>query len=156
MSELGLAPALAFLRRAGLLAAVLAVMAGIFGMHVLSSTNTLHSSAPAAAAVYTHHGSSGAESGTHKMAGSVPLESALAGDGVQTVHCADSGNCATMQAMTAACTPSARTGSLSAPLPGAAIIDWNTDDDGDLVLTSAQWAYRPGSPSPGDLCISRT
>lgn len=155
MSEVGLAPALAFLRRAGLLAAVLAVIAGIFGMHVLSTTHTLHSPAPAAAAVNNHHGSSAAETGAHKVAASVPLESALADDGVQTVQCADSGNCATMQAMTAPCIPSARSGSLSAPLPGAAIIEWNTDDGG-VVLTSAQWAYRPGSPSPGDLCISRT
>jgi len=52
------APAVAFLRRAGLLTAVLALIAGIFGMHVMTATHAMHSPATAPATVSAHHESS--------------------------------------------------------------------------------------------------
>lgn len=149
------APAIAFLRRAGLLAAVLALLAGIFGMHVLTATHALHSTA-ASGSAEAHHGSS-PEAHTGKPdpdAASAP-DPAGAGDGMQAVQCAVSGNCTSMQSMAGACTPSAKTASLSAPLPGTAIIT-RAAGPGDLATISPRWSYQPVGPSLGDLCISRT
>jgi hypothetical protein len=150
--------AIVFLRRAGLLAAVLALIAGIFGMHVMTATHTVHSPPTAGAAVSAHHNSSPAgHTGEHAPGpSSAPDMPGVEDDaGTRTVQCTDSGNCASMQSMTASCTPSAKTGSLAAPLPGAGFIARNTNT-GTLTTISARWSYLPGSRSPGELCISRT
>jgi hypothetical protein len=76
-------------------------------------------------------------------------------EGTPIAQCTESGTCTGMQSMNGSCTPSAKTGSLAAPLPGAGIISRNMAT-GTLIAISAQWSFRPGSPSPGDLCISRT
>lgn len=164
--------AITFLRRAGLLTAVLALIAGIFGMHVMTATHAMHSPATAAVAVSTPHGSSPA---TAAAAVSIPHGSSPAGHtaerlpgpasaqmpaaqdeaGARTGPCTDSDNCTSMQSMTAACTPSAKTGSLAAPLPGTGIITRNTNA-AMLSAIGQRWSYLPGSPSPGELCISRT
>ena len=152
------ARAIAFLRRAGLFATVLALIAGIFGMHVMTATHAMHSPATAGAAVSVHHESSPAgHTGEHAPGpSSAPDMPGAQGEaGTRTVQCTDSGNCTSMQAMTGSCTPSAKTGSLAAPLPGAGIIA-GTSATGTLATISAQWSYLPGSPSPGELCISRT
>lgn len=152
------ARAISFLRRAGLLATVLALIAGIFGMHVMTATHAMHSPATAAAAVSVHHESSRAgHTGEHDPGPSAAsdMPGALDEAGTRTAQCSGSGNCASMQPMTAACTPSAKTGSLAAPLPGAGIIARNVTS-GTLATISARWSYLPGSPSPGELCISRT
>lgn len=152
------AQAIALLHRAGLLATVLALIAGIFGMHVMTATHAMHSPATAAAAVSVHHESShAAHTGEHAPGPSAAsdLPGALDESGTRTVQCSDSGNCTSMQRMTAACTPSAKTGSLAAPLPGAGIIARNVNT-GTLATIGARWSYLPGSPSPGELCISRT
>lgn len=141
-------PAVAILRRAGLLFAVPALMAGIFGMHVLTTTHALHSTV-SSASVEAHHGSSSAAQPAHHTTDTVPR------DGMQSAHCADPGHCTSAQAMNAACTPSAKAGSLAAPLPGNAIIARRTNAR-DLTVTSTRWSYLPVSPSPGELCISRT
>ena len=150
--------AITFLRRAGLFTAVLALIAGIFGMHVMTATHAMHSPAMAAATAGAHHDSSPAGHAVEAPAGpSSAPETPAAQDeaGARTVQCTDSDNCASMQSMTAACTPSAKTGSLAAPLPGTGIIVRNTN----AAVPSAigpRWSYLPGSPSPGELCISRT
>jgi hypothetical protein len=152
------ARAIAFLRRTGLFAAVLALIAGIFGMHVMTATHAMHSPATAAAAVSAQHESSPAgHTGEHSPGPSSAsdMPEAEGEAGTRTVQCTDSGNCTNMQAMTAACTPSAKTGSLAAPLPGTGIIARNINT-GTLATISARRSYRPGSPSPGELCISRT
>lgn len=152
------APAIAVLRRAGLLAAVLALIAGIFGMHVMTTTHAMHSPATAAAAVSAHHNSSPAgHTGEHAQGrSSAPDKPGVQDEtSARTVQCTDSGNCTSMQAMTEACTPSAKSGSLAAPLPGAWVIARSTNT-GALTHASAGWSYLPGSPSPGELCISRT
>ena len=150
--------AIAFLRRAGLFAAVLALIAGIFGMHVMTATHAMHSPATAAATVSAHHGSSPAgRAGAHPPGPSSSPDVHAAQDeaGARTVQCTDSNNCTSMQSMTAACTPSAKTGSLAAPLPGTGIITRNPTT-GTQSTISALWSYLPGSPSPAELCISRT
>ncbi len=153
------ATAIAFLRRAGLFAAVLALIAGIFGMHVMTATHAMHFAATAASTVGAHHESSPAgHTGEHVPgpASSAPDMPGVEDDaGSRTVRCTDSGSCTSMQAMSASCTPSAKTGSLAAPLPGTGIIARNTTT-GAFATTSARWSYLPGSPSPGELCISRT
>ena len=153
------AAAIAFLRRAGLLTVVLALIAGIFGMHVMTATHAMHSPATAAATVSAHHGSSPAGHTGELPAGpsSAPDVHASAQDeaGARTVQCTDSNHCTSMQSVTAACTPSAKTGSLAAPLPGTGIIARNTN----AAMPSAiglRWSYLPVSPSPGERCISRT
>ena len=152
------APAIVFLRRAGLLTAVLALIAGIFGMHVMTATHAMHSPATAAATVSAHHDSSPAgHTAKHLSGASSAPEMPAAQDeaGARTVPCTDSDNCTSMQSMSAACTPSAKTGSLAAPLPGTGIIA-NNPTAGTQSTISARRSYLPGSPSPGELCISRT
>lgn len=152
------ASATAFIRSAGLFATVLALIAGIFGMHVMTATHTMHSPAAAAATVSDHHESSRAgHTGEHPPGplSGPGMPAAQVEAGAPTVQCTDSDNCTSMQSMTAACTPSAKTGSLAAPLPGTGIIARNTNA-GTPGSISARWSYLPGSPSPGELCISRT
>ncbi|MCB5291707.1 hypothetical protein [Arthrobacter sp. SO3] len=152
------ASAIALLRRAGLFTAVLALIAGIFGMHVMTATHDMHSPAPAAATVSVHHDSSPAgHTAEHPPGSSSGPEMPAAQDeaGARTVQCPDSDNCTSMASMTAACTPSAKTGSLTAPLPGTGIIARNTNTETQSTI-SVRWSYLPGGPSPGELCISRT
>lgn len=150
--------AIAFLHRAGLFAVVLALIAGIFGMHVMTATHAMHSSGTASAMVSAHHVSSHAGHTEKHLSGasSAPEMPAVQDEaGARTGQCTDSDSCTSMQSMTAACTPSAKTGSLAAPLPGTGIIARNPNA-GTPSTISARWFYLPGSPSPGELCISRT
>ncbi|QCO99573.1 hypothetical protein FCN77_20000 [Arthrobacter sp. 24S4-2] len=155
---------MAFLRRAGLFAAVLALIAGIFGMHVMTATHALHSPATAAAALGAHHESSAAGRTPEHASGSLfapdtPDAPATSGPDDQSatgkVQCTGSGNCSSMQAMSASCTPSVKTGSLTAPLPATGV-SFRKPNTGAPAAISTRWSYLPGSPSPGDLCISRT
>jgi hypothetical protein len=145
----------AFLRRAGLFGAVLAIIAGIFGMHVVTGTHAMHS--PAATAATAHAASSGHHAGHQEPEAARDQLAPGAQDTVRVraEKCSDSGGCASMQTMTAACTPSAKTGSLTAPLPGTTVfaVDSNTSDD---AKATECWSYLPDSPSPGELSISRT
>ncbi len=152
------APAIALLRRAGLFTAVVALIAGIFGMHVMTVTHTMHSPATAAATVSAHNDSSLAgNTGEHPPGPLSAPEMPAAQDqaGARTVQCTDPNGCTSMKSMTADCTPSAKTGTLAAPLPGTGIIARKADTGTQRTL-SALWSYLPGSPSPGELCISRT
>jgi hypothetical protein len=155
----------AFLHRAGLFAAVLAIMAGIFGMHVMTGTHSMHSpdaaiatTATAAAAGMVHSGPSGHTG--HQTPGpssDSPVSGGQDAAGTAVEQCPDTGSCScpSMQAMTGACIPSANTGSLTAPLPGTAVLAVN-NNPGTLLVGAGRWSYLPGSPSPGELCISRT
>lgn len=149
--------AITFLRRAGLFGAVLALIAGIFGMHVMTGNHALHSPSMAAAAGSAHHESSAAGHAGGRLAASTApnVPGFQTGSGVDAVQCANSGNCTSMQAMTASCTPSAKSGTLAAPPPGVWVIASSTNT-GTLTDASVGWSYLPGSPSPGELCISRT
>jgi hypothetical protein len=153
--------AAAFLRQAGLLSGILAVLAGILGMHVMTGTHSMHSpaafTATTAGTVHTEpsgadgHAAHGAPD-TSPIHRSTGLENA-ASDSVEQCSCSDS--CTSLHTMTVSCTPSAKTGSLSAPLPGTAVFG---------IISNARapgrvpglFSYLPGSPSPGELSISRT
>ena len=147
----------AFLRRAGLIGAVLAIIAGIFGMHVLTGTHAMHSpaSATAAAAARTAAvppGHAGHPAAPGTFSGPASAEQDRPGAGAE--QCSESGDCTSMQAMTVACTPSAKTASMAAPPPGTLLLGIsNTAARG---IGTVHWSYLPDSPSPCELSISRT
>lgn len=148
--------AAAFLRRAGLLAAVLAITGGILGMHILTATHSMQSPASAAA---TAAGRSVAASSVHTghpagvFAQGRFLERAAAGTAMG--QCPESGDCTTgMHSMTAACVPSAKTAPMAAPPPGTLILGISNHTAAGPV--TGQWTYLPISPSPCELSISRT
>lgn len=151
--------ATAFLRRAALLAGVLAIVAGIFGMHVMTGTHGTHS-----AAVTAPGGAlpgSPAVAGGHAghQAGSSPLSlRAFAGqdaDAASGQACSCSGNCSSMQGMSVPCIPSAKSGSLAAPEPGTAGLALHLSG-GFINAAAGAYSYLRGCPSPGELSISRT
>lgn len=145
MTALAHRTAAAFPRHAGLVAVVLAIIAGIFGMHVLTGTHATSSPASAAAAAAPHGTGASGDPGVSAGQDSVRATAE---------QCSDSRACSNMQTMTAACTPSAKTSSMAAPPPGTLVrgISNNTAASAD----TGQWTYRPGSPSPCELSISRT
>ncbi|WP_431230712.1 hypothetical protein [Paenarthrobacter nicotinovorans] len=151
----------AFLHRVGLLAGILAVVAGILGMHVLTGGHSMHSPAAitAAASTPTVHTESVAAHGhpDHDAADtSSPHRAGVhhaANPSMDECSCSDS--CAGMQTMTMSCTPSAKTGSLSVPLPGTAVFGIVSDARAPGAVPGS-YSFLPGSPSPGQLSISRT
>lgn len=151
----------AFLRRAGLLAGILAIIAGILGMHVMTGTHSMHApAAVTASADTTVHAESAAADGHagHQTAGTPAAHRASgAQDRIVAAgqSCSCSGNCTGMQAMAASCIPSAQTGSLAAPLPGTPGFTVNVSA-GMAGAATGHYSYLPGSPSPGELSISRT
>jgi hypothetical protein len=146
----------AFLRRAGLVAAVLAIIAGIFGMHVLTATHAMHSSASATAAAEPHARTVPSDHAGHSVAFSHQGRS-LEQDrpGAVVGQCSGSGGCTSMDAMTVACTPSAKTASMAAPPPGTLVLGISNNTAPAGAVTG-QRSYLPGSPSPCELSISRT
>lgn len=143
----------AFLHRAGLFAAVLAIIAGIFGMHVMTGTHAMH--VASFTAVTAHAASSGHHGGHQAKDRDQAAPGAQDTARVHAENCSDPGGCASMQTMTAACTPSAKTGSLTAPLPGTAVFAFGSNTTADARATE-YWSYLPDGPSPGELSISRT
>jgi hypothetical protein len=176
------ARAAAWLRHAVLLAALLAVIAGFLGMHVLSGSHGMHSqaplsgtaapaaehaAAPAPAPAHNTHSSHGAHSG-HQPGPTAPADSpaphpspdvlpasVTVGGTEVPPSCVCQGGCAEKPAMHVGCTPSPAGATLSAPQPGAALPAARPWTAGRADLPSG-YAYRPGTPSPNDLSISRT
>jgi hypothetical protein len=164
MTAVSSGPVPAFLFRAGIVAGVLAIIAGILGMHVMTGNHSMHHSAaaqlPAAvmSAGDSHSGHQGADRHEvpHPTTGEPEGERvAVALEEGPAASCTCSAECAGVQAMSAACTPSAKTGTLAAPEPGQGTM---TSDSryGLPGGASTSYAYLPGSPSPGELSISRT
>ncbi|MBT2549659.1 hypothetical protein [Arthrobacter sp. ISL-65] len=145
---------------AGGLAAVLAVVAGILGMHVITGNHSVHSmsamSAGTAGTLQAMHTDSAAEGHSdHLASGTQAVQTApgheLAGGSVDPCC----GSCTGVQAVTVSCTPSAKSGSLAAPLPGTTVFGAIPGAAAPGPVAGG-YSYLPGSPSPGDLCISRT
>lgn len=147
-------PFTALLLRAGFLTAALAIIAGIFGMHIMTGahhTSTAHTM-PAAAAQSTVHVDSLPASHSHLPGTSgAAVTQAAAGS---SSSCAPSGSCPEMSAGGNACVLFPGNTSLSAPAPGTA--PYGLPDFGAAAAASTNDSYSPASPSPGDLCISRT
>lgn len=158
--------------RAVLLAGILAIVAGILGMHTLTgnhAAHTLGAGAPPSSvtAAPTGHGPS-AHSGhgpsAHNGHGSGAHSGMVQGNrnvvqhepgayGASAVAC--SGSLGSTESPAVACTPLAKAGSLSAPEPGSAgqLADARVRSG---VGTMRFYPYLPDGPSPGDLSISRT
>lgn len=144
--------ATAFLRRIGLLAALLSIIAGVLGMHVIGASHSMHGLASGidVEMAGAHGGHIEPSGDPSPPAGASVLQSAQ----LPASHCTSSGTCSAMSAMGAVCVPAPSHDSLTAPLPGVLpYADERTREPGSLI---AGYSHRPGSPSPGDLCISRT
>lgn len=158
MTAVSRSPVTAFLLRAGLLTAALAIIAGIFGMHIMTGAHNMaaaHSmsvtgAGPAMAQMHstpTGHPGHGAELSPR---GTAVAETATG----SSSSCSTAGTCHEMSAMDAACVLSPGNTSLSAPMPGTA--PYALPDFDGAAAGGTNYSYSPGSPSPGDLCISRT
>ena len=153
MTAVSRGPVTALLLRAGIIAGILAIVAGIFGMHVMTGNHTAHSPAVASSPA----GAGGAHT-DHQPADdhSAVETSAFQGElSAVPEACTCSGDCTSFQSMGAACVPSAKTGTLSAPQPGTLGLAFDAGN-GLPSTVSASYTYLPGSPSPGELSISRT
>ena len=143
------------LRRALLLTGLLAVIAGIFGMHIMSGAHTMPA-APSAGSdtILTQIHGSHAVHGGHPAAQSPAADAPAEPVSGTAPPCSAPGNCPSMAGMDAICVLSLANASLSAPQPGATPFPALKVSGAELVAASC--SYLPGSPSPGDLCISRT
>ncbi|MFJ4262303.1 hypothetical protein ACIPYU_07655 [Paenarthrobacter nicotinovorans] len=144
--------------RAGLLAMVLALIAGVLGMHVImSGTHTMHQTFAAGTAAGATAVVNDTGAGDH-AATAHPGHSLFVPAGTSPApqpQCSCSGNCTNEHVMAGACIPSAATGSLAAPLPdSAAAVPASLHSLAVQPMTA--WSYLPNSPTPGDLSISRT
>ncbi|MDQ0767856.1 hypothetical protein QF031_000605 [Pseudarthrobacter defluvii] len=153
--------AASLLRRAWLLAAALAVIAGLLGMHVLTSghgshgtgSNALHEavSNPShgdghAAVAPSAAGDLSAHAAHHAAAAAVDAP------GFAFAACGDS--CPNAQESGAPCVPSAPSGpvTISPPQASLAALPLLPTDSG----AGSAYYYLPPSPTPCDLSISRT
>jgi hypothetical protein len=156
-------PVTAFLRRAGFLVLALALMAGIFGMHIMTAANSMAGahSMPVAAPdtetgqVHGAAGHSGHAMGFALDATTITEVAPSAGHVMaSSSSCSAAGACPEMHAMDAACFLKPGNTTLSAPQPGRA--PYALPDFGSAAIASVNYFYSPDSPSPGDLSISRT
>ena len=171
-----------FLRRAGLLAGLLAIIAGIVGMHILTGSHNVHMTGTSAA-VQPHHGEQTSTPAPahqpaqpHDVVAEHSVPSSYGGQdqdnqanavrvtvGVNTssdpaptagtFSCLGGDPCAGMSAVGGSCIPSGSTGSLAAPPPST--VSFAADTQAHVAVASS-YTYLPESPSPADLCISRT
>jgi hypothetical protein len=147
--------AAASLERAGLLACILAVVAGILGMHVMAGSHSMHFPAGAA----TVHAETAAAHG-HPVHGNVDTASfqrtgGQIADSSSVEGCTCSESCTSGHTMTVSCTPLAKNGSQFVALPGKGIFGSISNARAPGTIPRA-YSYLPGSPSPGQLSISRT
>lgn len=150
-------PFTAFFLRAGFLTAALAIIAGIFGMHIMTGAHHMSAAhtTPATAAQSTVHLESLPASHSHPPGTSIEgAVVAPAAAGSSSSSCAPAGSCPEMSAGGNACVLSPGNTSLTAPDPGTA--PYALPDLGAAAAARTNYSYSLDSPSPGDLCISRT
>ncbi|MFE4543509.1 hypothetical protein [Arthrobacter sp. NPDC056727] len=147
-----------FLRRAGMFSLVLALIAGIFGMHVMSGHHLMHGPAGAVAAAsagrphHSNHSHPAGEAAHGVTAGAAHA----AGEEISAAAGCPDGNCSGTQVVTASCTPLGKTGTLAAPMPGTAVFAAVYVRAGPAGQVSGRSAHRPDTPTPCKLSISRT
>ena len=146
----------ASLHRAGLLMLLLALIAGIFGMHLLTGTPGISGAVtePGPVALQTLPGQAPTQAGHAVSQAAEPAPPASCSSPFEPSPCFDFKSCATMAGMDAACIPSHDAASLAAPPPGLTSLAVLY---GPVAIVPAPESfYVAGSPSPGDLSISRT
>ncbi|MDI3243266.1 hypothetical protein QK292_17210 [Arthrobacter sp. AL08] len=165
MTAISARRATAFLLRGALLTGLLAIVAGILGMHIMTGTHAM----PASATGHdtgARHAMPAPEHPAHvaditKIQGTTPVAAAVAGTtaapGITAEpgpSCADTGGCTMISAMGGDCVPSPGTTPLAAPPPGATAL---TSIGGTITgIPDTGYGFIPRSPSPGQLSISRT
>ncbi|MET3950488.1 hypothetical protein [Arthrobacter sp. UYEF36] len=145
----------AVLRRAALLAGLLAVIAGFLSMHILSGSHGSHTQASLPGSIQGSAAPHTAGPAAAKTAPSVTPAAATIGGTQVPPSCVCQGGCAEKPSAHIDCTPSPAGASLSAPQPGTTLLEaqpWSTAPADRL----SGYAYRPGTPTPRDLSISRT
>lgn len=172
------------LRRAALLAGILAVIVGFLGMHIFSGSHGMHSqyplpgsagpaaehsAAPASATALDAHASHKAVLTAPVSATATPVlatptsvtpassmpASVTAGGTQVPASCVCAGGCGDKPAVHVACTPSPAGASLSAPTPGTTPLAMQSRTRASAAPQPDR-TYRPGTPTPLDLSISRT
>ncbi|UUL75653.1 hypothetical protein NG819_15915 [Pseudarthrobacter sp. Fe7] len=156
-----------FLLRAGFLAAALAIITGIFGMHIMTGAHGMAAHAmPAVGVEHTaphmhagagHTGHGTAEPGTTERGTETPAEPAMvpAAAAAGSSTCSPGPACPEMSGGGTVCVPAPGTATLAAPLPGTAACAVPYSNMTALAA-GAHYSFSPDSPTPGDLSISRT
>jgi hypothetical protein len=156
--------------RTALFLGVLAILAGLIGMHVLASSHTQHGPGALAAVPAGAHA-------THAAAPSTAARTAPNAMADGTVHaatldpasarpmgssapepppsCVSTGATGEMSAPHASCIPAPATAGLSAPSPGTTSFA-GPEPAADTARVLCAATHVPGSPTPGELSISRT
>jgi hypothetical protein len=142
-------------------------------MHVLAGSHGVHDMAVAAAsadgsvadqrttATAGHASDAGhGGHGSHQAAAMVGPAKAVPAPAAENTagqppSCSCQGNCSEMAAAHGSCVPAPGGASLAAPLPGTVAFAV-PDLSAARLQAVAAYAYVPGSPSPGELSISRT
>ena len=148
-----------FLRRAGMFSLVFALIAGIFGMHVMSGHHSMHGPASAMTGTesigpsgHLHHAHAAGEA----AAITAGAADTAAGHEIPAAAGCPDGDCSGAQAMTVSCIPAGKTGSLAAPVPGTAVFAAALVRAGPAGQVSGRSAHKPDTPTPCELSISRT
>lgn len=156
MSAPSRGPFTAFLLRAGFLTVALAIIAGIFGMHIMTGAHHMsagHTMPEAAAG--PSMGVQGNPAGqVHATVASLNATAVTQAASGSSSSCAPAGSCPEMSAGGNACVLAPGNTTLTAPAPGTA--PYALPEFGVGAAANINYSYSPDSPSPGDLCISRT
>ncbi|MDI3243215.1 hypothetical protein QK292_16825 [Arthrobacter sp. AL08] len=147
--------ATAFLLRGAVLAGLLAIVAGILGMHIMTGTHAMPGAATAHDTGALHampapvHPGHAADIAKIQRTSTAPGIAHAPGP-----SCADTGACTMMSAIGGDCVPSPGTTTLAAPPPGTTAL---TSSGGPITgVPAIGYGFIPRSPSPGQLSISRT
>ncbi|NKR10607.1 MULTISPECIES: hypothetical protein [unclassified Paenarthrobacter] len=142
-----------FLRRAGILAGTLILIAGVFGMHILSSSHDVHAAyaSPVAATQLDGYVPALDERVPRQPSGVATDPSAPISDGPSA--CLDPITCPAMSTTAQECTPAPANTAFEAPGPGEALRAARIDTAARPLTCRTS---SPASPSPGALGISRT
>ena len=147
-----------FLHRAGMFSLVLALIAGIFGMHVMSGHRSMHSVSAVTGTEsigqsgHLHHAHAAGEA----AAVTAGAADTAAGHEIPAAAGCPDGDYSGAQAMTVSCIPAGKTGSLAAPMPGTAVFAAALVRAGPAGQVSGRSAHKPATPTPCELSISRT
>ncbi|MGN6441858.1 MAG: hypothetical protein ACTHL6_08200 [Arthrobacter sp.] len=142
------------LRRAWLLAATLAVIAGLLGMHVLTSGHSSHASV-SGGAIAGHTAVAHSAGDVHAVhAGHHPTAPDPALDAPVLGSAGCGGSCPGAQEPGAPCVPPAPSGAVTISPPQASLADLPVP--AATGTAGADYGYLPPSPTPCDLSISRT
>lgn len=155
MTAISSGRARAFLLRGALLAGLLAIVAGILGMHIMTGTHAM----PAAATGHDTGALHAMQASGHPghVVDITNVQGVSTAPGITHApgpSCADSGGCTMMSAMGGDCVPSPGTTTLAASPPGMMPL---TSRGGPITgVPAIGYGFIPRSPSPGQLSISRT